>query len=130
MWGDPSRFELIDRTDVEEGALITVSFYVVVLNLPRYLEQAEADAAVSYLANALGPIAQVRKLQELAAEDRRDLRNLIQLNLDIDDVAAWARGNEARLAELRTITEERAQKRATSGLRSKLSNRQRVPTPR
>jgi hypothetical protein len=97
---------LTGRTDVEEGARITASFYVVVLKLPRYLEQAEADAAVSYLANALGPITQVHKLQELAAADPSDLRNLIQLNLEIDDIATWVRGNATRLAELRTITDK------------------------
>ena len=49
---------LTDRDDVEEGARTTASFYVVVLNRPRYLEQAEANAAVSYLGRTLGPIGQ------------------------------------------------------------------------
>jgi hypothetical protein len=97
---------LTDREEVEEGALVTASFYVVVLNLPRYLEQAEANAAVSYLANTLGPITQVKKLHELAAADQKDLRVLIQLNLTAQDIADWARGHPDRISELRSTSAE------------------------
>lgn len=95
---------LTDRDDVEEGARITASFYVVVLNLPRYLEQAEANAAVSYLARALGPITQLQSLHDLAAADPKDLRTVIQLNLKADDIADWARGDPERIASLRGIS--------------------------
>ncbi len=95
---------LTDRGDVEEGARVTASFYVVVLNLPRYLEQAEADAAVSYLASTLGPITQLQKLHELAAADPRDLRAVIQLNLQVEDIADWARGDPERISALREIS--------------------------
>jgi hypothetical protein len=97
---------LTDRDDVEEGGLITASFYVVVLNLPRYLEQAEANAAVSYLAKTLGPITQVKKLQELATADQKGLRALIQLNLTVEDIADWARGDPERISELRSTSAE------------------------
>jgi hypothetical protein len=97
---------LTDRDEVEEGARTTGSHYVVVLNLPRYLELAEADAAVSYLARALGPgITRVRELQELAAARPDELRALMNLKLEAGDIAAWAAGNETRLAELRAIVE-------------------------
>jgi hypothetical protein len=97
---------LTNREEVEEGARVTASFYVVVLNLPRYLEQAEANAAVSYLARTLGPITQVRKLQELADADPRNLRTLIQLNLEAEDIADWARGDPERLSVLHSISGE------------------------
>jgi hypothetical protein len=94
---------LTARDGIEEGARVTSSFYVVVLNLPRYLEQAEANAAVSYLAKALGPITQARKLQELAAADPKELRTFIQLSLESTDIADWARGDEERLEQVRSI---------------------------
>jgi Domain of unknown function (DUF4263) len=94
---------LTNRDEVEEGARVTASFYVVVLNLPRYLEQAEANAAVSYLAGALGPITRARQLRELAAADEGELRALIQLRLDAGEIDAWARGSPERLAELRRL---------------------------
>ncbi len=97
---------LTDRDDVEEGAIVTASFYVVVLNLPRYLAQAEANAAVSYLAKTLGPITQAKKFQDLAAVDPKGLRAAIQLNLGVADIAAWIRGNDERLAQLRDIVSE------------------------
>jgi hypothetical protein len=110
---------LTDRDDVDEGAIVTASFYVVVLNLPRYLAQAEANAAVSYLAKTLGPITQVKKLQDLAAVDSKDLRALIQLNLNATDIAAWVRGNDERGAQLRDIIAEGSDvKAAALALRS------------
>jgi CheY-like chemotaxis protein len=103
---------LTARDEIEEGARITASFFVVVLNLPRYLEQAEANAAVSYLAKPLGPITQARRLQELAAADPKDLRALIQLNLGTADIADWARGDAERLSQLRSIAAQGDELRA------------------
>jgi hypothetical protein len=95
---------LTDRDDIEEGARLTSSHYVVVLNLPRYLKLAEADAAVSYLARALGTgITRLRELQELADARPGELRALINLRLEVSDIAAWADGDAGRLAELRAI---------------------------
>lgn len=98
---------LIDRDDIEEGARQTASHYVVVLNLPRYLELAEGDAAVSYLARALGTgITRIRGLQSLADAQPDELRALINLRLEASDIAAWAGADVTRLAALRAIVAE------------------------
>src|SRR5688572_3162010 len=36
---------LTERDDIDEGAVSTDRYYVMVVNLPRYLESAEPDAA-------------------------------------------------------------------------------------
>lgn len=98
---------LTDRDDIEEGARQTASHYVVVLNLPRYLELAEGDAAVSYLARTLGTgITRLRDLRSLADAQPDELRALINLRLEASDIAAWADGDVTRLAALRAIVAE------------------------
>jgi hypothetical protein len=98
---------LTGRDDIQEGARLTSSHYVVVLNLPRYLMLAEADAAVSYLARALGTgITRLPELQELSHAWPDELRALINLHLEVSDIASWVEGDVDRLAELRAIVGE------------------------
>src|SRR6202035_3395271 len=98
------------------GARSTPSYYVVVINLPRYLARAAADAAVSYLAETLGPITQAGELHDLAAADPQALRALIKLHLTAADIADWAMNDEQRIADLRAITTTSATQVAIDGL--------------
>jgi hypothetical protein len=96
---------LTDRDEIKERAVETDSHYVLILNLPRYLKVAEADAALSYLANAVGTgIARLGDLAELADEwTEEQLRAFLDLKLDADHIAEWATSDTGRMAQLREI---------------------------
>lgn len=109
---------LTDRKDIKEGARSTPSYYVVVINLPRYLERAAGNAAVSYLAETLGPITQAGELHALAVADPQALCALIKLHLTAADIADWANGDEQRISDLRAITHADATEAAIDALRA------------
>jgi hypothetical protein len=96
---------LTDRDEIKERAVETDSHYVLILNLPRYLKIAEANAALSYLANAVGTgIARLGDLAELAdGSTEEQLRAFLDLKLDSEHIAEWAAGDTARMAQLREI---------------------------
>jgi hypothetical protein len=96
---------LTDRDEIKERAVETDSDYVLVLNLPRYLKIAEADAALSYLANAVGTgIARLGDLAELAdAWTEEQLRAFLDLKLNAQHIAEWADSDTTRIAQLREI---------------------------
>jgi hypothetical protein len=61
---------LTDRDDVEEGARETDQSYVVVVNLPHYLQTARSNAAASYLAQRLGRgITRAKSFSEIVTTD-------------------------------------------------------------
>ncbi|HUY09840.1 MAG TPA: Shedu anti-phage system protein SduA domain-containing protein [Candidatus Dormibacteraeota bacterium] len=92
---------LTDRGDIDEGIRETESQYVFVVNLPRYRE-ATADAALSYLARRVGPgITRLPHLDELADGPTDVTEALSHRELTIEQIAAWASADPARLAELR-----------------------------
>ena len=93
---------LVDRDDVEERARVTPNFYIVVVNLRRYLAMASADAAVSYLASDLGPITQASNLKELAGAAPAAVNALLHAQLTLADVVEWAEGDDDRLSDLHT----------------------------
>jgi hypothetical protein len=94
---------LTTRDGVEERTVETETHFLVVLNLRRYLELATADAAASYFAHALGRgITRISQLQDLAA--RPDIiREVVEHELDIDHIAAWAAERTDRIEQLRAI---------------------------
>ena len=86
---------LTARDSVEERIIQTDSHFVVVLNLPRYLAQATANAAESYYADRLG-------IQALAA--RPEVVTAVITQLSIDDIEAWASEDATtRFDQLRRI---------------------------
>jgi hypothetical protein len=94
---------LTTREDAYEGPVYTETHYVFVLNLPRYLRQADEDAAVSYLAGRLGSATRIGRLRELAQASPDEILAFHQLSLNADQIAAWAGSDESRLAQLREI---------------------------
>jgi hypothetical protein len=89
------------RDDVDEGARVMGSYYVLVVNLPRYLESADADAAVSYLAGRLGPgITRARRFPGAAELEEEQLDDLLEQRLDGPALMRWAGLDRERLALL------------------------------
>lgn len=95
---------LTDREDVTEGLRHTDEDFVVVVNLPRYLEHADADAAMSYWALGMGPeIAALGQLAPLAEAQPEAFQALIQANLDAEVVHTWANADPENMTALRAI---------------------------
>jgi len=95
---------LTDRDTVEEGARETDRSYVMVVNLPRYLANAEGNAAAAYLAHRLGRgITRAKSFSDATQADAEELARSLGDRLDADVLAHWAGDNEERLELLRTI---------------------------
>lgn len=94
---------LTDRDDVEQVPIRTDSHFLVVVNLPRYLREASVDPAAAYYAHEVeGNITDLARLHELAQEPDV-IRAVLDQHLDGARIAAWAKGNEDRLDQLRAI---------------------------
>jgi hypothetical protein len=95
---------LTDNDDVDERAIETPSHYVLIINLPRYLELADPDAAVAYLARGLGrDLVRAGELHALAEADPDALAALFRLHLDVSHIAEWAGADDARIEQLRQL---------------------------
>jgi hypothetical protein len=95
---------LTDRDDVEEGARETERSYVVVLNLPRYLESAGGNAAATYLAQRLGRgITRARSFTHVPEASADDLAQWLGERLNRDVLARWAGDNIERRRLLHTF---------------------------
>lgn len=94
---------LTTRDDIEEQTVETDSEYVVVLNLPRYLANATADAAASYYAHRMSSaITRMAQLHELAAQPDV-IRAVVEHQLDLEHIAEWASSRADRIEQLRRI---------------------------
>jgi hypothetical protein len=95
---------LTDQDDIEEGARNTDDSYVMVVNLPRYLQHAEGNAAAAYLVEGLGGgITRAKRFSERAEDQAEDLARQLGDRLDADVLNRWAHDNEDRLELLRAI---------------------------
>jgi hypothetical protein len=92
------------RKDIKQGLRQSEKFAVFVVNITEY-RATDGDAALSYLATHLEvDITDIEQLEELAeATDPELLRNFIESSLDIEHIVEWARDNEQRLEQLRTV---------------------------
>lgn len=107
---------LTERDDVEEGAVSTERYYVMVVNFPRYLESAEADAAAAYLAQRLGSgLTRAKRFSEISDADSRELAGWLGGRLDAEVLAHWVGDSEERIDLLRAVAD---QARATPGAKS------------
>jgi hypothetical protein len=98
---------LTERDDVDEGALSTERYYVMVVNFPRYLESAEADAAAAYLAQRLGTgLTRAKRFSEVAAADSSELAQWLNGRLDADVLSRWAAGDRERIDLLRAVADQ------------------------
>jgi hypothetical protein len=76
----------------------------VVVNLLRYLESADGNAAATYLAQRLGRgITRAKSFSELGEVLPDELAQWLGERLDADVLARWASDSEERLQLLRTI---------------------------
>jgi hypothetical protein len=84
--------------DVEEKPLESDTWFVVVVNLNRYLEVASADPSAAYFGDASGPgltrISQISAVSRLSPDD---MRAFLDLNLTADDVDEWATTDGTRM---------------------------------
>jgi antiviral defense system Shedu protein SduA len=94
---------LTTRDDVEERPIETDSEFVVVLNLRRYLQNASADAAASYYAQAIGSgITRIAQLHELASQTDV-IAAVVERGLELEHIAAWAARRVDGIQQLRSI---------------------------
>jgi Domain of unknown function (DUF4263) len=108
---------LTDR-EVERRVIETDSHYLVVVNLPRYLDQPTADPALSFYARSLGPgITSATELHALAAQPEV-VDAVMARELDLDHITAWAADNEDRIEQLRQIARVTEPAQARAGLLS------------
>jgi CheY-like chemotaxis protein len=102
------------REDENERAFETPEYYVVVVNVRRYVAHAEADAAASYFADRLGRgITRVTRESQIADAKPEDIRAFLELHIDGESLATWASGNASRVELMRDI----ASQEPTGGVR-------------
>ena len=95
---------LTDRDDQDEGARETELSYVLVVNLPRYLENAGGNAAATYLAQRLGRgITRAKSFSDAEEASPGELAAWLGERLDGDVLSRWAGDNMERLQLLRRI---------------------------
>jgi len=95
---------LTDLEDEQERSFGSPTAFILVVNFPRYLEQANANAAVSYLASRFGPgVTNLGQLGQLAVQSPADVEAFLDQQLTVGRIAAWAAENPQRLSELQRI---------------------------
>jgi hypothetical protein len=98
---------LTSQDDAEEVSFESSRFFVMVINLQRYLKAADGDAAVSYLAQKFGPgVTRIGQLAEPTGLSPEESRAFFDRQLTADRIATWATGNADRLEQLREIVGE------------------------
>ena len=88
----------------EERSIRSASLFILVINFPRYLKLADANAAVSYLARNFGPgITNISQFNELAGQTPEQIRAFFEQQLTAKRIAEWAAGNAKRMTALRKM---------------------------
>jgi hypothetical protein len=96
---------LTDRDDFPRGGFDDSDFYVVVVNLPRYLKLATADASASYFGDSIGSgLTRMSQAEAIAEMSSSDIKALLDLKLTPKRVAEWAASDAVRMKALRKIT--------------------------
>lgn len=94
---------LTDREDADQGYIDTPGHLVFVLNLPRYLET-YADPSLAYLAHLLGDgVTRLGPLDERAVDRVEAGAAVLDAELDLDQIVAWAADNTERKQQLAAI---------------------------
>ncbi len=95
---------LTTRDEVEERSLESDGFYVVVVNLPRYLRSAKSDASASYFGEAISAgLTRARQLDAISDLSAEHLDALLEARLTPDAIECWATGDAGRVESLRSI---------------------------
>jgi Shedu protein SduA, C-terminal len=104
--GKTAALLLTCREEEKERSFESQFLFVMVINFPRYLKLADANAAVSYLAQSFGPgITNIGRFSELEARTPEEVQTLLEQQLTAERIGKWATGNPQRLADLRRIVD-------------------------
>jgi hypothetical protein len=90
---------LTERDEVPQVPFESERFFVVVVNLPRYLKQATSDASASYFSDSAG--IGLTRMGEISAMSVDDVRTVLDLKLTSKGLQEWATGSARRIESLR-----------------------------
>ncbi len=108
---------LTDRDEFDQSAFDDSEFYVVVVNLPRYLELARADASAAYFGDSIGAgLTRMKQVEAIAQMSAAEIRAFLDLKLTPKRVADWAKGDAGRLEDLREILGARVEDEEQAGV--------------
>lgn len=94
---------LLTDQDRPEQSLTTDAFHIVIVNIHKYLELADADAALSYFASRSGTgIAGFDQLRQLVT-DPEDVKAFLELKLTPELIGEWIEKNRDRVEAVRRI---------------------------
>ena len=94
---------LTDQDDQDEGYRDTPLHRIFVVNLPRYLNT-YADPSLAYQAHRLGDgIARIGPLNAQAADRAQAGTAVLEAELDLAQIAAWAADNPERKRQLKEL---------------------------
>lgn len=95
---------LTDADGEQERSFESPTAFVLVVNFPRYLEQADANAAVSYLASRFGPgVTNLGQFSQLAVQSPEEVEAFLEQQLTARRIAAWAAEDPERMSDLQRI---------------------------
>ena len=91
--------------DAKEGAMQSGHYYILVVNIARYLDESEGDAATEYFSGKLqGNITSGRYVSDFPEPlDRAVIQTIIDNHLDLPAVARWVHGKSDRLEQLKNL---------------------------
>jgi hypothetical protein len=95
---------LTDRAAAIEKPVEENGFYLVVVNLRRYLKQASADASAAYFGDSIGTgLTRIKQFDVIAGLSPGEVEALIDARQSRAAIERWVDGNEVRLDELREV---------------------------
>lgn len=95
---------LTSREEEKERSFSSDAFFVLVINFPRYLEQADANAAVSYLASHFGPgVTNLSQFSEIAGQSPEEVAAFLEQQLTAERIANWIGNDRTRVDEVRAL---------------------------
>jgi hypothetical protein len=94
---------LLTTQDRAEQSLTTDAFHVVIVNIHKYLELADADAALSYFASRSGTgVAGFDQLRRLVTAPE-DVKAFLELKLTPELIRGWIQNNRGRAEAVRKV---------------------------
>jgi len=106
---------LLTTQDGVERSLTTDNFHVVIVNIHKYLELADADAALSYFASRAGTgIAGFDHLRRLITAPE-DVKAFLELKLTAELIGEWIHDNRERAEAVRAVVGVGARPREGDG---------------
>lgn len=95
---------LTDIDDAVEKPIERAGFYLVVVNLRRYLERANADASAAYFGDSIGTgLTRIRQFDALAGLAPEEVESLVDQRQSRAAIERWVAGSDIRLKELGEI---------------------------